>query len=90
MKVLFSESAWEDFNDNHIDKRLKVNLYKAVKEISRVGDSLEGLGKAERLKGNLSGYISRRLDASNRLVYKVENISDYGSILYIAAFVGHY
>jgi toxin YoeB len=33
----------------------------------------EGIGKPEPLKGNLSGWWSRRIDDANRIVYKVEN-----------------
>lgn len=32
----------------------------------------EGVGKPEPLKGNLSGYWSRRIDQTNRLVYRVQ------------------
>ena len=32
----------------------------------------EGLGKPEALKGNLTGFRSRRIDQENRLVYAVE------------------
>ncbi len=34
----------------------------------------EGIGKPEPLTGNLSGYWSRRIDASNRLVYAVDDV----------------
>ncbi|MCY1225634.1 addiction module toxin, Txe/YoeB family [compost metagenome] len=37
--------------------------------ISGEGEPFDGLGKPEPLKGNLSGYWSRRVDDSNRLVY---------------------
>ena len=33
---------------------------------------LEGLGKPEALKENLTGFRSRRIDQENRLVYAVE------------------
>ncbi|MEE0352756.1 MAG: Txe/YoeB family addiction module toxin, partial [Treponema sp.] len=33
----------------------------------------DGIGKPEPLKGNLSGYYSRRIDDYNRIVYKIEN-----------------
>ncbi|MGD9655539.1 MAG: Txe/YoeB family addiction module toxin [Sulfuricurvum sp.] len=33
----------------------------------------EGLGKPERLKENLSGYLSRRITAEHRLVYTIKN-----------------
>lgn len=32
-----------------------------------------GTGKIEALKGNLSGYWSRRLNQKDRLIYKIEN-----------------
>ena len=32
-----------------------------------------GIGKLESLKGNLTGLWSRRIDATNRLVYAVDD-----------------
>ena len=47
----------------------RINLL--IKDIER--DPFDGIGKAEPLKHNLSGYWSRRIDDTNRLVYKVED-----------------
>jgi toxin YoeB len=33
----------------------------------------EGVGKPEPLRGNLSGYWSRRIDDKNRLVYRAND-----------------
>ncbi len=33
----------------------------------------DGIGKPEKLKGNLSGYWSRRITQEHRLVYKYED-----------------
>ncbi len=33
----------------------------------------EGIGKPEALRGDLSGYWSRRIDDVNRLVYRVSD-----------------
>ena len=33
----------------------------------------EGIGKPERLSGDLSAYWSRRIDEANRIVYRIEN-----------------
>lgn len=44
-----------------------------------------GIGKPEALKGNLSGYWSRRIDDVNRVVYAIE----YTSIKIISC-KGHY
>jgi toxin YoeB len=51
---------------------------KTLKRINRlVQDTLvspfDGIGKPEPLKENLSGYWSRRIDETNRLVYQVSN-----------------
>jgi toxin YoeB len=45
----------------------------------------QGIGKPERLKYNLSGKWSRRIDRSNRIVYSVEN-----NIITIYSLRGHY
>ena len=34
---------------------------------------MNGIGKPEPLKENLSGYWSRRIDDANRLVYRIVN-----------------
>lgn len=56
------------------DKRLlnKVNLL--LKDIARNPQG-NGLGKPEILKGNLSGYYSRRIDSKHRIVYRINDES---------------
>ena len=61
-------------------------------KIEKIFDELyehptSGIGKAERLKGDLSGYWSRRLNKKDRMVYKIEN-----SIVtvYVLSLRGHY
>ena len=41
-----------------------------LKDIERNGYS--GIGKPERLSGDLSAYWSRRIDDANRIVYRIE------------------
>ena len=68
----FSDITWEDYCYwiNQDKKTLKrINLL--LKDIERNGN--DGIGKPEPLLGNLNGYWSRRIDDSNRLVYKIEN-----------------
>jgi len=36
-------------------------------------DPFAGIGKPEPLRGELSGYWSRRIDESNRLVYRAND-----------------
>ncbi|WP_367891895.1 Txe/YoeB family addiction module toxin [Sutterella wadsworthensis] len=45
----------------------KVNAL--IKDIKHNGNS--GLGLPEPLTGNLSGFWSRRIDAKNRLIYRI-------------------
>ena len=45
----------------------------------------EGKGKPEPLKGELSGFWSRRIDETNRLVYRLRNEQ-----LEILSCKGHY
>lgn len=46
-------------------------LNTVLKDVER--EPFAGIGKPEPLKGSLSGYWSRRIDDSNRLVYRAEN-----------------
>ncbi len=36
-------------------------------------EPFSGIGKPESLKGNLTGLWSRRIDATNRLIYAVDD-----------------
>ena len=84
MKLVFSEKAWEDYLYwQKTDKKLLRRINTLVKEVKR--DPFEGIGKPEPLKHALAGYWSRRIDDSNRMVYKISD----GSIL-IAQLRYHY
>ena len=73
MKKIWHDQAWEDYLKLQNDKKLLKKANKLLKDIERGG--YEGLGKAEPLKGNFSGYWSRRIDDYNRIVYRiVDNI----------------
>jgi toxin YoeB len=68
MKLVFTELAWEDylwFQDN--DRQLLKRINLLIRDALRSPDN--GLGKPERLKGNLSGQWSRRINTEHRLVY---------------------
>lgn len=51
------------------DVRLLKRTLKLIDDIAR--HPFEGIGKPEPLKGELSGWWSRRVDAKHRLVYRV-------------------
>lgn len=70
MRLTFSETAWKDYlywqtQDKKTLKRINLILL----DIERNG--YDGIGKPEPLRGNLSGYYSRRIDESNRIVYQL-------------------
>ncbi|WKZ52170.1 MAG: Txe/YoeB family addiction module toxin [Anaerolineales bacterium] len=70
MKLVFTESAWEDhlwFQER--DRQLLKRINQLIRETLRT--PFEGMGKPEPLKADLSGYWSRRIDDQHRLVYGV-------------------
>lgn len=84
MRLLWEDRAWADYlywqgQDRKTLKRINVLL----NDMKR--NPFDGIGKPEPLRGNLSGYWSRRIDEANRIVYFVEN-----GIAYIISCRGHY
>ena len=84
MKKIWAEEAWEDYlywqtQDKKTLKR--VNLL--ITDIER--EPFSGIGKPEPLKGDLSGFWSRRINDTNRIVYRVRD-----GVLEIASCKGHY
>lgn len=70
MSLIFTDYGWEDYlfwQQEDRKKLAKVNAL--IKDIKRNGNS--GLGLPEPLTGNLSGFWSRRIDAKNRLIYRI-------------------
>lgn len=64
--------AWDDYlYRQDKDKRILKRINQLVKDISR--SPFEGIGKPEPLRGNLSGFWSRRIDEEHRLVYMIED-----------------
>ena len=63
--------AWEDFLSwLGADRKMAVRITRLIAEIRR--DPFAGIGKPEPLKGDLSGYWSRRIDDGHRLVYRAD------------------
>ena len=70
-KIWFYE-AWDDYLYWQTqDKKILKRINQLVQDIERNG--YDGIGKPEPLKGNLSGWWSRRIDDSHRLVYRVKD-----------------
>jgi len=68
----FANNGWEDYLYwQHNDKKILKRINLLLEDIKRNPSDSNGLGKPERLKENLSGYVSRRITAEHRLVYTV-------------------
>lgn len=84
MNKTWSDIAWDEYIYWQTqDKKTLKRINLLVKDIDRNG--YEGIGKPEALSGNLAGYWSRRIDDTNRLVYRIKD----GKIE-IAQCKGHY
>lgn len=70
----WTQEAWKSYVYwQGQDKKTLKRINKLIDEIMR--NPLEGIGKPEALKENLSGFYSRRIDDANRIVYAVEEKS---------------
>jgi toxin YoeB len=72
MNLTFTPSAWDDYQwfVQH-DRKLLKRINQLLQEILR--RPFEGIGKPEPLKGDLSGYWSRRINDEHRLIYTVKD-----------------
>ena len=71
MKLTFTERAWDDYVSWANDRPMLERIHRLIQETMR--EPFEGIGKPEPLKGQLSGYWSRRIDHEHRLVYKAQD-----------------
>lgn len=72
MNKLWQDEAWEDYIYwQNQDRKTLRRINQLLQDVSRNG--YEGIGKPEPLKGNHSGWWSRRIDDTNRLVYRINN-----------------
>lgn len=84
MRKIWFDEAWEDYlywqtQDRKTLKRINLLL----RDIER--ENFGGIGKPEPLKGDMSGFWSRRIDDVNRLVYRIS-----GNVIEIVSCKGHY
>lgn len=72
MKLVWDETAWEDYLWWQAQNRKTLNRINAlIHDIQRNGD--EGIGKPEPLKHGFRGYWFRRITDEHRLVYKIDD-----------------
>ena len=63
----WSDHVWWQGQDRKTLKRINLPIQDAMRH------PFEGIGKPEPLRENLSGFWSRRIDDTHRLVYAVED-----------------
>ena len=84
MRKIWFDEAWEDYLYWQTqDKKTLKRINMLLKDIER--GNFDGLGKPEPLRGDMSGFWSRRIDEVNRLVYRIT-----GDLLEIVSCRGHY
>lgn len=84
MPIIWDDEAWEAYlwwQAN--DRKTLARINTLIKQAKRA--PFEGIGKPEPLRGDRSGYWSRRIDQANRLVYKVS-----GDTIRVASCRDHY
>lgn len=84
MILAWAQNAWEDYLYwQQTDKLVVKRINKLIRETMR--QPFDGIGNPEPLKHSWSGYWSRRIDRTHRLVYKVTD-----DTLFIAQCRYHY
>ncbi|MBQ9720857.1 MAG: Txe/YoeB family addiction module toxin [Oscillospiraceae bacterium] len=71
MRLTFVEDAWDEYLEwQRRDGKSVKKINDLLEDICR--HPFQGLGKPEPLKGDKSGKWSRRINGSDRIVYRVE------------------
>ena len=78
-EVAWEEYLWWQTQDKKTIRRINM----LIKDMQK--SPFDGIGKPEPLKGDLSGWWSRRIDDDNRIVYRVKD-----NALVIANCKNHY
>jgi toxin YoeB len=80
VKLVWHPDAWNEYVEwQTYDRKILKRINVLTKDIQRGGDG--GIGKPELLKGDLSGWASRRINEEHRLVYRVAEAQDQLEIL---------
>jgi len=84
MNKIWSDNAWEDYLYWQTqDRKTLKRINDLLRDIER--DPFGGIGKPEPLKYEWQGYWSRRINETDRLIYRVNNEQ-----LEVAACRSHY
>lgn len=72
--LCWTDDAWRDYVYwQSQDRKTLKRINTLILDVKRT--PFEGIGKPEALKENLTGFWSRRIDDTNRLVYAVDDTS---------------
>ncbi|OOE97218.1 Txe/YoeB family addiction module toxin [Salinivibrio sp. IB643] len=72
--LCWTDDAWSGYVYwQSQDRKTLKRINKLILDVKRT--PFEGIGKPEALKENLTGFWSRRIDDTNRLVYAVDDRS---------------
>lgn len=71
-KLAWTDESWDGYIYwQSQDRKTLKRINKLIEDVKR--QPFEGIGKPEPLRENLSGFWSRRIDDTNRLVYAVDD-----------------
>lgn len=82
LKIQFTEDAKKELREAVKNKAYYAKVLRLIDDACK--HPFSGLGKPEPLKHRLHGFWSRRIDAKNRLVYKV-----VAPDLIVVSLIGH-
>ncbi|QKM57719.1 Txe/YoeB family addiction module toxin [Burkholderia glumae] len=70
LNIMWTAEAWDDYVYwQGQDKKTIKRINQLIRDTQR--SPFEGIGKPEPLKENLTGFWSRRIDETSRLVYEI-------------------
>ena len=70
--LAWTHAAWNDYPYwQGQDKKTLRRINRLIEDVMR--SPFEGIGQPEALRENLSGFWSRRIDRTHRLVYSVDD-----------------
>ena len=70
--ILFTPTAWGEYIYwQSQDKKTLKRINTLIEAVAR--EPFTGIGKPEALRGDLTGFYSRRIDDANRLIYKADD-----------------
>jgi toxin YoeB len=70
VRIVWTKAAWDQYVTWQ-DRRMVRRINRLIDDIQRDDDS--AIGKPELLRGELTGFASRRINEEHRLVYRVRH-----------------